>query len=45
VLGETFGARPSEILNGELRDLLLDLVLYSHVAKKRLKNQKKQRCP
>lgn len=44
-MGEAFGARPSQLLNGDLRDLLLDIVLYSHVMKKRLKSQRRQRCP
>jgi len=42
MLGESFGARPSQLLKGELEDLILDLVLYSHAAKKRLKTQKKR---
>lgn len=43
MLGEAFGVRPSQILSGSLEDLMLDLVLYSKVAKKRLKNLKRQK--
>jgi len=40
-MGEAFGQRPSQLLSGELSDLLLDLVLYSHVCRRRYRRARR----